>query len=422
MAKVFYITESQYVSLLEKKKEENKIFKQICEELNKKRSQLTEGTQLNEGIIDTIKSYMKKGLLTATLVASLLSANQVNAQQLQQAGVPKATIEQGIEKAKYNPSEMSTKQIEDRLLQIMRQNKLKGSLEDYSKLNPQQKQNILNGIKSQIKSLDDVNQIAIGGWEKYDKTNAIKFDTQKSSSERIVATTVDTLATVPLINNFTKNSYQLSNPEQVKSELQDLIKGYHTITSITIESSSSTLRNTGESEGMTWKELSQKRAEQVANLLIGQNIDLGGEGKNVIGKITPEMVVINSDGQNGDGTSGPKSPYESNPETIKSYQERGIDPSLWQSAAKEDALDPSQLSEYDKYQYVTIKVVGTVVEDTKETVDTYNYRYVYLQVKKEGGEIKTGSDHKKVDISKCTVKVKKTDHVKIPQGSVLNGR
>lgn len=405
MAKTFYISESQYINLVEKKREETKLYKQICEELNIKRTQLTESSQLNEGIIDTIKSYVGKGLMTATLVASLLGANQVSAQQLAQAGVPKATIEQGIEKAKYNPSEMSTKQIDDRLVQIMKKNNLKGSLDSYNQLNPQQKENILNGIKSQVKSLDDVNQVAIGGWEKFDKTNAIKFDTQKSSAERIVATTVDTVAMIPLTNNFQVNSYQLSNPEQLKSELEDLLKGYHTITSITIETSSSTLRNTGEVEGMTWKQLSQKRGEEVSKLLIGQNIDLGGEGKNVVGRITPEMVVINSNGANGDGTSGPKSPYESNPETAKSYQDRGLDASLWQSASKEQALDQSQLSEYDQYQYVRIKVLGTVVEDTSETVDTYTYRYIYLQVKKDGGSIEKGTKFKKADIAKCSVKV-----------------
>jgi hypothetical protein len=312
---------------------------------------------------------------------------------------------------------MTTKQIEDRLIQIMKKNNNIGSLNDYNKLNPQQKENILNGIKSQIKSLDDVNQVVVGGWEKFDKTNAIKFDTQKvGEHEQIKAITVDTVATVPVMKSFDKNSFNLSNPEQLKQELHNLVIGYHTIDSIVIQSSSSTLRNTGEAEGMTWKELSQKRGEEVAKLLIGENIDLGGEGVNVKGKITPEMVKINSDGQNGDGTSGPKSPYETDPQALQSYKERGIDAKFWQSAAKETG---DETTNYEQYQYVNVIIYGRVVEETKETVNTYNYRYVYLHVKQEGGKIEKGSSNQETDISKCTVKVKKIDKVKIPQGSVL---
>lgn len=419
MNKVYYISEAQYKTLIERKKEEKRVYNEICEELDKKKNQLTEGALLNEGIIDTIKNYLKKGALTVGIIASLLAAQKVDAQQLQQAGVPKAQIEQAMQKVKYNPSQMTTKQIEDRLIQIMKQNNLKGSLNDYNKLNPQQKQNILNGIKANIKSLDDVDQIAIGGWEKYDKTNAIKFDTQKvGEHEQIKATTVDTVATVPVMKSFERNSFKLSNPEQLKQELHNLIIGYHTIDSIVIQSSSSTLRNTGDAEGMTWKELSQKRGEEVAKLLIGENIDLGGEGVNIKGKITPEMVKINSDGQNGDGTSGPKSPYETDPQAVQSYKERGIDAKFWQSAAKETG---DESTNYEQYQYVNIVIYGRVVEETTETVNTYNYRYVYMSVKKEGGKIDKGSDNRETDISKCTVKVKKTQKVKIPQGSVLQG-
>lgn len=423
MAKVYYITEASYKTLVDRKKQEAVTYKAICEELNKKRKTLTEGKQLNEGIIDTIKSYVRKGLITTALVGSLLASNQVNAQQLAQAGVPQNTIEmaqqkvdKGGDKVKFDPSKMSNKEIEARLLQVMKKNGLDGSLRDYQKLNPQQKDNILNGIKGQIKSLDDINHVAIGGWEKFDKTNAIKFDTQKTSEERIVATTIDTLSTVPVSKNFARNSVNIQNPEQLKQELNDLVKGYNTIDSIVVTTSSSTLRNKSEAEGMTWKQLSQKRGEEVANLLIGQSIDLGGEGKNVKGEITADIVQINSDGTNGDGTSGPQSPYEVG-EYAQNYS--NIDPSLWKSAATEAPLPETNLSEYDQYQYVIVKIYGKVVEETKETVDTYNYRYVSLQVKEMGGKIRNGNKREKTDISKCSVKVKKVDHVKIPKGSVL---
>jgi len=430
MKKIYYISESQFKNLVEVKKKETSTYKEICEELKKKRTQIREGDLLNEGVIDSIKNYLRTGVLTVSMLASLLASNQVNTEELTQAGVPKATIEQAIQKSdneggkktvKYDPSQMSNKDIEDRLLQIMKKNRLNGSIRDYNNLNSQQKENILNSIKSQIKSLDDVNQIAIGGWEKFDKTNTnntFKFDTDKTTVERISAITVDTVSTVPVKKSFQRNSFKLQNPDQLKQELNDLVKGYSSIDSIVIETSSSALRNTGDAEGMTWKQLSQKRGEEVANLLIGQKIDLGGEGKNLKGDINSNMVNINSDGQNGDGTSGPKSPFESNSETVKDYQNRGLDASLWKSAAKEQALDQSQINDYEQYQVVNVKIYGRVVEETKETIDTYNYRYITLKVNEMNGRIKTGNKKEKTDISKCTVKVRKVDHVKMKENIV----
>lgn len=401
MSKTYYITESQYRTLVESKREQKKTLDAISEELDKKRSTLTEAAMLNEGIIDTIKKYLRAGALTAGIVASLLASQKVNAQQLQQAGVPTEMVQKAQQQAaRFNPSQMTTKQIEDRMIQIMKKNNLQGSLNTYQKLSPQQKQNVLTGIQSKIKSLDDINHISFGNWEKYDRSanpNAIQFD--QKSEQKISVETVDSVATIPMMRHFVFNSNTLQNPEQVRDSLSKQLANFSDITRIEIISSSSTLRNKHEAEGKTWKQLSQERAEAIANILIGQNIDLGGQGKNLIGKITPEMVKINSNGTNGDGTSGPKSPYEVNPEYIKSYQERGIDPKFWQSAAKEDALPETEIDQYNQYQYVNIVIYGRVV--TTETTDVPSYRHVYLSIKKEGGKIETGQDKKVQDYSKC---------------------
>ena len=47
---------------------------------------------LNEAIVDTLRKYWKKGLLTTAVMASLL-ANNVNAADLRSAGVPQNQIE-----------------------------------------------------------------------------------------------------------------------------------------------------------------------------------------------------------------------------------------------------------------------------------------------------------------------------------------
>jgi hypothetical protein len=405
MPKTYYISESQFKTLMESKREQKKTLQSITEEIDLKRKTLSEGTLLNEGIIDTVKKYWRAGALTAAILGSLLSAQKVDAQQLQQAGIPTEMVQQAMQQVKHNPNEMTTKQIDNRLVQIMRQNNLKGAMNTYQQLNPQQKENILQGIKSKIKSLDDINHISIGDWEKYDKSsnpNAIQYD--QKTTQKIRVETVDTVATVPLTHSFQKNSVKLVNPQQLKATLDSLVSHFTEIDSITINASSSTLRNKGEAEGMTWKQLSQTRADEVAQMLVNTNIDLGGEGVNLVGKIAPDMIKINSNGTNGDGTSGPKSPYEVNPEYVKSYQDRGIDPKLWQSAAQEDALPETQLDQYDQYQYVTIIVHGRVV--TTATDEVPSYKHIVLQVKKSGGKVETGQNKKVQDISKCPVMIK----------------
>jgi len=342
--------------------------------------------------------------LTAGILGSLLAAQKVDAQQLQQAGIPTELVQQAQQKVKFDPAKMSTKQIDDRLLQIMKRNGLDGSLRSYNSLSPQQKQNVLIGIQGKIKSLDDINHISFGNWEQYEKggnSNTIQFD--QKVTQKIRVETIDTLSTIPVTSSFQQNSYQLSNPQQLRATLDQLVSNYTEIDSIVIKASSSTLRNKGEAEGMTWKELSQARAEQVSNLLIGQNIDLGGEGVNIVGKITAEMVHINSDGTNGDGTSGPKSPYEVG-EYAQNYQERGIDPKLWQSASQEEALPETQINDYSQYQYVTVVIHGRIV--TTQTDQVPSYKYVVLSIKKAGGKIETGTNKKSTDVSQCPVKIK----------------
>jgi len=405
MAKQYYITETQYRKLVETKKARQDTYRTICEEIDQKRLSLTEATQLNEGIIDTVKKYWRAGALTLGILASLLAAQKVDAQQLQQAGIPTEMVQKAQEQIKFAPTHMDNKQIEDRLIQIMRKNDLKGSLQQYKALTQQQKDNVLNGIRGKISSLDDINSVSIGNWQDIanDSEHSIEFAQHHESM--VVVETVDTVATVPLIKDFTKNSAVLANPQQLKAELDSLIKGYTEIDSIVVESSSSTLRNTGASEGMTWLELSTQRAEAVAQTLIGQNIDLGGEGVNVVGKITPEMIHINAKGTNGDGTSGPKSPYEVNPQYVQSYKDRGIDPQFWQSAAKDAPFPEQELSKYDQFQKVNIKIYGRVVHT--DTQDVPSYRYVFLNVKHLGGNIETGTQVQKQNYKKCPVKIPK---------------
>jgi len=401
--RTYYITESQFKALVESKKKEKLVCTQIMEEIRKKRSSLNEAALIEEGIVDTIKSYATKGLLTAAVISTLL-ANNVNAQQLMAAGVPKEKIEQVS--GQQTDGDIPLAKIENRLIRVMKKNGLEGSLNAYNKLSPEQKQNILNGIKSKIKSLEDVdkfNYASIGGWQKNqdNNPNAIQFD--QNSQQVIRVDTVISTMSVPLKRTFKPNSAQLESPEQVKAQVQEMMNMFTEVDSVIIEASSSTLRNRGEFEGMTWQQSSQKRAETIVSLINGMEQDLGGQGVNKKGAITAEKIKINVAGQNGDGTSGPKSPYEVDPQAVASYQQRGIDASLWKSNAQEAPLE--NLEEYDQYQYVNVVIKGRIVET--ETEDVPSYRYIFLKVKDMGIKlnVEKGSN-KPADVSKCPVQFK----------------
>lgn len=419
--KIYYITESQFKALIERKKSEKVLLSKILEEIDQKKKSLNEATAINEGIIDTIKSYVRKGMITTALIASLLASNQVNAQQLQAAGVPKAQIEQAINKdgGSGTESQIPLDKIESHLLHAMKRAGLDGSIASYQKLNPEQKQKILTGIQGKIKTIDDVdkyNSISIGGWTKNQQggDDAVQFDV--NHQVKISVDTSEAIVTVPLKNLFEFNSPKLSNPDEAKQFLVDNLGNFSVVDSIVVNASSSTLRNTGEAEGMTWKELSQKRADALIAVLNGAQFDLGGQGVNNPQTINSSIITVNINGTNGDGTSGPKSPYETNPQVVAAYQQKGIDPIYWKSAAKDAPL--ANKADYEQYQMVDVVIYGRIV--TTNTEDVPSYRYIVMSVRQEGGHVKIKGNNKKADISKCPVKFK-VAKTNMPKGSVLQG-
>lgn len=83
----YIITEEQYKRLIGKKQTQ-KVVKEIVEKIDRMRNNLNEGKLLNEGIVDTLKTYLRKGLLTTSVIAGLLESHRVSTQDLANAGVP----------------------------------------------------------------------------------------------------------------------------------------------------------------------------------------------------------------------------------------------------------------------------------------------------------------------------------------------
>lgn len=77
-----------------------------------------------------------------------------------------------------------------------------------------------------------------------------------------------------------------------------------TITGILVQASASALRNTGAAKDLSWRELSSRRADEAQKFVVKI---LGEKGI----KIAPDAVILDYDGENGDGTSGPRGPYPS---------------------------------------------------------------------------------------------------------------
>jgi hypothetical protein len=129
--------------------------------------------------------------------------------------------------------------------------------------------------------------------------------------------------------------------------------------------------------------------------------NLGGKGVNPTYQVNPAIIKMNVKGQNGDGTSGPPSPYEVDPAMVQNYQERGIDPKFWNSAAKGEAL--SDVKEYEQFQWVNVTVYGKMVET--ETKEIINYKYVSLMVDQQfkGTVKKVKPAEKNVDVLSCPI-------------------
>jgi len=81
----YIITEEQYKSLVRIKKEK-RITNMILEEVEQSKKYLNESTMLNNSIVDILKKYNKKGLLTKNVV-NRLTENNISKEDLIKAGL-----------------------------------------------------------------------------------------------------------------------------------------------------------------------------------------------------------------------------------------------------------------------------------------------------------------------------------------------
>lgn len=389
------IKESQYNALLERK-----VVNSILEKIEYSKKTLNESEQIDEAISNTLKDYLRKGLLTVGVIAGLM-ANNVSAQELQSAGVPQENIAQAEQIV--SGKQIDLNQIEKAFIKYTEKTD-KIVLDKYNKLPDVKKIEVLKAIRNNINKISDISKIdftlLLGSKLKPDQVGM-----QNIGMQIVKVVSVDTVYTsssTPVGNYFPNNGSTLENTEELQNKLQEIMDSYTKVDKIEVVSSASTLRNTRESEGKTWLELSTERANAIKSILVGMKTSCGGCGVNST-EITEQIVSVNSNGSNGDGTSGPKSPYEINPKYIQAYNDNNIDPKFWQSAAQDAPLE--NIEDYKQYQFVNVVITGTVMIDKVEEMP--NYDYLSMRIKQEGGKIKVHKKTDKQDISVCKIKTQK---------------
>ena len=90
--KKYIISENQYNKLIEIKKKEKILAEKLIKDINKRKKYINESAIMNEAIVDILKKYFSKGLLTTAVISSLL-ANNIEINDLISAGVSQNEIE-----------------------------------------------------------------------------------------------------------------------------------------------------------------------------------------------------------------------------------------------------------------------------------------------------------------------------------------
>lgn len=200
-------------------------------------------------------------------------------------------------------------------------------------------------------------------------------DKEAASTPAQTTLTTNEVASKPLGKLFADNDWEVSpgSPDadalakQTDSVLMMLRKTNGRLVSVHVESSASTLKNTGKAAAMTHLELSRKRAESAADF-VTQKLAASGVA------LADDQVTLDYTGANDNGTSGPSSPYPCADPKLCATGSCDAPPEL-SAAVKQGKIDDKFFKQvadvYDPFKYVL--VTFTVVNETASTtpgVDT----------------------------------------------------
>jgi hypothetical protein len=209
------------------------------------------------------------------------------------------------------------------------------------------------------------------------KSAIVLAEQDKEASQTAGSTRVETrsIDTPPFGRLFADNEWTvLENSDEaaaLKSNIDKVIdtikKNDGSLVSMHVESSASTLRNTGKAEKMTHLELSKARAEAAARFALdylktkGYTLD------------EDEQVTLDFEGTNKNGTSGPSSPYAMPAGDDPKFHPAGsceAPPELKKAAAKgkdmtaEERKKIADLYDPNKFVQLTFDAMFEVLNET----------------------------------------------------------
>jgi outer membrane protein OmpA-like peptidoglycan-associated protein len=153
---------------------------------------------------------------------------------------------------------------------------------------------------------------------------------------------------IPFNQTFDNNSSVVKEDfkAKIKEYLTSIIQRYNKkpISTLSIETSASRYRNTGEAANLSFLELSQQRAEAAKNSFMEIANSLGFDTKNT-------QVTINAKGKNGDGSSGPNPP-EPNPYVDGGDVKMNTTPTKPRNEFGEPLAGPE---DYEQFKYCVVK-------------------------------------------------------------------
>jgi len=144
-----------------------------------------------------------------------------------------------------------------------------------------------------------------------------------------------------------------------------------TIKSITVHTSADRYRNTGDSEKLSWGQLSLLRSQSMASLVVAMASKSGLE-ESVVTKIN-SMIKLDFYGSNGDGTSGPNPP-----DPIKfGYYATENGKIVWKSGKDRESMDIIPIDQ-DASPSGELKQVKLSPEKDKSAYNVFRYNNIEI--------------------------------------------
>lgn len=270
----------------------------------------------------------------------------------------------------------------------------------FKELSPEEKKEVIehlaakiHGIRRRVtkadivtldgKTLDELEAKRKTRYKRYDLVSSDETKETEQDPPRTELVT-NSVGTSPFGKLFKDNEWELQegseDAQSLKQQVDKILAQAKAIdgrvVSMHVESSASTLRNTGKAETMMHIDLSKARAQAAARFVNAYLSSLSQEA------LSGEQVTLDFTGSNENGTSGPSSPYPCPADVNKKFCPEGKG-----SAPSSDCVPPEDLADfYDQFKYVKVSfdIMTEVVSTEPGAVhETSEARMILVNIQKK---------------------------------------